>query len=105
MKSSPNAQQRAIKDDYEDLKRALFNIASGQVAIDKNIHYFTKFLPPEERTRVIQHLRNCEHQIQLGTAHLRESLQIIEPHLLSETDLIAAQAMHNAECTASTTSQ
>ena len=100
MKSSPNAQQRAIRDDYTDLKNALIDIASGLVAIDKNIHYFTKFLPPEERKRVIQHLRNCEHQIQLGTGHLRETLAIIEPHLLSETDLIAAQAMHNAECTA-----
>ena len=100
MKSSPNAQQRAIRDDYTDLKNALIDIASGLVAIDKNIHYFTKFLPKEEREVVIKQLRMCEHQIQLGTAHLRESLQIIEPHLLTETELSTAQAQHNAECKA-----
>jgi len=100
MKSSPNAQQRAIRDDYTDLKDALIDIARGLVAIDKNIHYFTKFLPPQEREIVIKQLRMCEHQIQLGTGHLRECLAIIEPHLLSETELTTAQAKHNADATA-----
>ena len=100
MKSSPNAQQRSINKDYQDLKNALIDIASGLVAIDRNIHYFTKFVPPEERKRIVQHLRNCEHQTQLGTQHLREALSIIEPYILSDTDLTKAQAQYNADCTA-----
>ena len=100
MKSSPNAQQRAIQKDYVDLKNALISIATGLVAIDRNIHYFTKFLPPEERKRIVQHLRNCEHQIQLGTEHLREAINTIEPHVLTPQELELKQAEYNAECTA-----
>ena len=100
MKSSPNAQQRAIKKDYDDLKNALIDIASGLVAIDRNIHYFTRFLPPEERTRIVQYLRNCEHQIQLGTSHLRSALDTMQPYILSDTDLTQAQAQYNLDCAA-----
>ena len=96
-KSSPNAQQRTIRDTHKDLKDALIDIASGLVAIDKNIHYLTKFIPEEERKRIIQHLRNCEHQIQIGTSHLRSASDIIAPHVLTDTELTLKQQEHNDE--------
>ena len=100
MKSSPNAQQRSIREDYADLKKALMDIASGLVAIDKNIHFFNRMVPPKKRAIIVQQLKNTEHQLQQGTATLREVLSLIEPYILTETELQEAQAEHNAKCTA-----
>ena len=99
-KSSPAAQQRSIVDDYTDLKKAQIAIANGLVLIDKNIHFFNRMLPPDKRAIIVQQLKNTEHQLTQGTATLREVLALIQPYILSDTELQEQQAQYNAECTA-----
>ena len=95
--TAPVAQQRAIQRDYDDIKSALINTASAIVLIDKNLNFFTKFIPPTERAIIMQELHKCNHQAQLVTASLREVLKLIDTHLLSQSELQLNQDKHNAK--------
>ena len=95
--TAPVAQQRAIQRDYDDIKSALINTASAIVLIDRNITFFTKFIPPTERALIMQSLKNCDHQLQVATAAMREVLEMIDPYLYNDEDLQEKQDKHNSK--------